>query len=76
MAKKTVLMVRHADGTKEKLCPKCGQVMTFHEGGYQDRCVGGKHYQEEWPDAWNCDSCGFYEDEATDKYFEHVFCGA
>lgn len=73
---KTVMMVRHANGDQEKLCPKCGMVMTFHEGGSVQRMGIGEVYEEETADAWNCDTCGFYEDEATDRYFERVFCGA
>lgn len=73
---KTILMVQHASGEQEKLCPKCGQVMTFHEGGYQDHFAQGEHYQTEGHDSWNCDSCGFYEDEETDRYFMRAFGAA
>jgi len=50
--------------------------MTFHEGGYQDHFAQGEHYQTEGHDSWNCDSCGFYEDEETDRYFMRAFGAA
>ena len=42
----------------EKTCPDCGHAMSFHEGGYSDRCDAfGEHYQEEYPDTWYCWNC-------------------
>lgn len=70
---KQILMVKHANGTAERLCPKCNQVMTFHEGGFIER-FDGSYYQHEIPDDWHCENCGMIINSADEYDLELAFC--
>jgi len=70
---KTVLMVQKADGTKERICPKCNNVMQFHEGGYSERFELGEYTQVDYPDQWECMTCGLIIDDLVEADLMHAF---
>jgi len=73
---KRVIMIQNADGTKERICPKCNKVMNFHDGGCTDRFSGGEYYQVDYPDQWECESCGLIIDDRAEDDFMRAFEGA
>lgn len=73
---KRILMVQHANGTQERLCPKCpNSVMTFHEGGESNNFDRGDVGFSHTPDYWHCENCGLVIDAEEEKELELVFGG-
>lgn len=72
---KRIIAVRHADGTEEKECPKCNQLMTLREGGAKDTFDRGSHGQEETHDIWNCEDCKVIFDPQVERELEMAFAG-
>ncbi len=70
---KTIVMVQHANGKQETICPKCGAIMQLHEGGSYQRMMAGEVYDMEFPDSRDCEKCGFHETTEDDRYFESLF---
>lgn len=73
MKPKRLLAVRHADGRMERYCPKCNQVMTYHDGGYSEQFIQGEYSQVEIPSMWECESCGLVIDEDEDHELALAF---
>lgn len=64
---KKMLVVQHADGTRERICPKCNQVMKFHPGGVVESFGAGEYIQREGSNVWYCESCHLVIDEEDER---------
>ena len=71
---KRILTVKHADGTQESICPKCGQVMTLEDGGESLSIDGGNFNQHDNGDYWHCEACGFVDDPEVTRELELAWC--
>lgn len=56
-----------ADGTQERLCPKCDTAMTLHPGGVIESFGAGEYIQQDEPDVWQCKNCQLVTDEELDR---------
>jgi uncharacterized protein with PIN domain len=70
------MMVHNLDGTEQRTCPKCNQVMTFHEGGESTSFDDGDVCYHAERDMWHCESCGLVIDAEEERELELAFAGA
>jgi predicted RNA-binding Zn-ribbon protein involved in translation (DUF1610 family) len=59
---KKIIMVRHADGKEEVVCPNCGGKMEFHYGLFSESLSFGEYCQSESGDTFDCLNCGYSEE--------------
>ena len=62
---KRILMVQHADGTEETICPMCKYKMTWRDLGIVQSVQAGELVEQDLGGFWEClnKKCGYQSDE-------------